>query len=145
MTGATMVIAGATGLVGRHILAEFAARGEPVTALARTEQAAAILTRLGAIYDRSAFATGQPTDATGVVAAERPLSPAASGYYDPCATFAGPSQRTLLHKWRTQQTGLGFVDPSFTTRGISAACPPAQRRAPVFTSLIGRLSRVAWL
>lgn len=42
-------LTGATGLVGRHILAEFAARGEPVTALARTEQAAAILTRRGAI------------------------------------------------------------------------------------------------
>ena len=40
-------------------------------------------TSVGTINERSAFGTSQPTDAAGVAPAERPLLPAANGYFRP--------------------------------------------------------------
>jgi hypothetical protein len=45
------------------------------------------LTRVGTTDDRSASMTGQPSDAAGMAAAARPLSPVANWYYRPSAAL----------------------------------------------------------
>jgi nucleoside-diphosphate-sugar epimerase len=62
--GVKVFMTGGTGLVGRHVLAALVERGDEVTALARSDEAAAALTRAGArpllghLGDRKALEAG---------------------------------------------------------------------------------------